>query len=56
MKWDEELNKPIPNFDALLAQHPIIPLWWDTDLKLDEYLALVAKIRAEHKAKQKASK
>jgi len=44
--------KSIPDFDALLSQHPIIPLWWDTDLDLDEYLELVKKIKANHKAKK----
>ena len=53
MKYDKEINKPIPDFDALLAQHPVIPLWWDTDLNIDDYLKLVAKIKAEHKEKMR---
>ncbi len=48
---DKWLNKPIPDFDKLLDQHPFIPMWWNTDLDLDEYLMLVEKIKAEHKAK-----
>ena len=48
---DKWLAKPIPDFDVLLAQYPVIPLWWNTDLDLDDYLILCEKIKADHEAK-----